>query len=139
MRAWATCLILLSACGSGSTTGSTQPTSRGDTHDETRVSDRGDEPTTRGDGISMSEARALAEEACTREGHVLHGEPSEHGFGWVFPCTSARYAETGDPNHAIPGLGPIAVMRTGEVEPLGGQPPQFEIERLERQWREAGH
>ena len=72
---------------------------------------------------------------------VLEDKIVERDFGWVFLCTSQAFLETGDPDNAIPGIGPLVVLKDdGATEFLStSSSPDVVIDNFERQRRDAGN
>ncbi len=60
-------------------------------------------------------------------------------FGWVFFYTTRKFLETKDPQHEMPGNGPLVVLKEdGSVHQLGTSlPPEVGIALFEEEWRKA--
>lgn len=69
---------------------------------------------------------------------ILTTRTEERDFGWVVFYTTRKFVETGNPSHLVPGVGPVAVTRAGEVVPLAtSMPPAAAIAVFETAWRQA--
>jgi hypothetical protein len=60
-------------------------------------------------------------------------------FGWVFFYTTRKHKETGDIKYAIPGTGPLVVLRAnGHVHALPTSvPPSVAVQEFEKMWRDG--
>lgn len=96
-------------------------------------------PAASGGLISASQALALAQQAASQDVHdlVVDTNPQEHAFGWVFNVVPRMQLQTGDPRYGIPGLGPLAVLRTGDQRWLPPGPPLNQaISELQNWWNQ---
>ncbi len=77
--------------------------------------------------LSFEDARAMAAERIADDplDLVLHPEPEEHEFGWIFSYTTRRFAETGDISQALAGNAPMLVDKhTGKLWVFGTAYPR---------------
>jgi hypothetical protein len=88
---------------------------------------------------TSAEARLLAEHeiAGGKYDLVIVGT-KELASGWVFYVAPRRYAETGDRQFAVPGLGPVFVGRDGIVRRVPTADPEGFISRLDEELRGHG-
>lgn len=74
---------------------------------------------------------------------ILSDKTLERTFGWVFFYTTQQYRQTGNPSFAVPGAGPLIVLRAdGSTQFLSTSvPPAVAVEEFEKRWREKtpGH
>jgi hypothetical protein len=94
------------------------------------------------DVSNKDQAEALVtEQVLARSEHdftILHDLTEVRDFGWVVFYTTRRFLETHDPSPLVPGTGPVAVTRDGNVVPLTTSvPPQQSIARFEAEWRKT--
>lgn len=69
---------------------------------------------------------------------LLPEKTQERGFGWVFFYTTRGYLETHNPATLVPGIGPVAVTRNGDVVELSTSvPPPASIAAFEKAWEDA--
>lgn len=69
---------------------------------------------------------------------IMTERTQERDFGWVVFYTTRQFAESGNPSHLVPGVGPVAVTRPGEVVPLATSlSPAAAIAVFETEWRKA--
>lgn len=93
--------------------------------------------------ISKDHALRIARQTLTDMGGdhnlvIVEDATVEKDFGWVFHSASQEYLDSGDPNKAVPGLGPLVVSKSdGSTEFIGTSgPPDVGIDIYEQKWRE---
>lgn len=97
-------------------------------------------PLTKQQALAIARRR-LADEGGNHNLVIREDAIVEKDFGWVFLSESLAYRETGDPNKAVPGFGPLVVSKEdGAMEFIGTSgPPEVGIQLYEQRWREKQH
>lgn len=85
--------------------------------------------------------KLVADEFLASSNHDFVVQPDKtvpKPFGWVIFYTTRAFLQTRDRRAMVPGAGPVAVMRNGEIVPLATSlPPALAIEKFEKEWLEA--